>query len=140
MKPKRKYKKKTDRQKDIKECDRLWGEIIKIKAGYRSEYSDKPGMQIGGKDVLHPHHLMGKSSLAMRYNFDNGFCLTGGEHFYIAHVAGRKEMFEERIKEVRGKDVFTKLKGIKFKTSTTLSMYHMYLKQELKRLKNGKIY
>jgi hypothetical protein len=122
-------------KKMMKECDQMWSEIVKIKAGYKSEYSGKKGKEVGGYAILNSHHLIGKSSLALRYNIENGSCITNGEHFYIAGVEGRKEMFKQRIIEVRGYDVFAKLRANKFKTSTTLSMYYLYLKQALEELK-----
>jgi hypothetical protein len=86
----------------MKQCDKLWAEIVKMKASYYSEYSNKAGRQIGGEDVLHAHHLMGKATRAMRYCIDNGICLTAGEHHFIAHVEGRKTMFHRRVLDVRG--------------------------------------
>lgn len=37
---------------------------------------------------------------------DNGICLTSGEHKYIAHREGRKELFRKKVIEVRGWDIY----------------------------------
>lgn len=130
-----KRKPKTANKKLKDECDALWAECIKLRAGYKSEYSGKPGKQIGGDSILNAHHLIGKSSLGLRYNFDNGICLTNGEHNFIAHHTQRAEGFREFVKSLRGEDIFEKLTKFKHKTSTSLRMYKIYLEQEIKKIK-----
>ena len=82
----RKTKKtKTKNQIDRAECDKLWSEAVKLRAGYRSEYSGTRGTQIGGDKVLNAHHILTKPNFTLRYSLENGICLTAGEHHFIAH-------------------------------------------------------
>ena len=59
-------------------ADRLWADIIKARAGYKSEISGKT-------ENLQAHHVHKKPNLALRYSLDNGICLTAGEHLRFAH-------------------------------------------------------
>ena len=80
LKTKRKIKvPKVDHKKLKKDCDELWALIIKIKAGWKSELSgtpaiisDKSGQPIG----LSSHHIVHKPNYALRYDLENGICLT----------------------------------------------------------------
>lgn len=119
------------RHKTLKdECDRLWKESIYAFAEFKSEYSGKHGRQIGGDNILHAHHIRGKSSYALRYSFLNGVCLTSGEHKFIAHHQGRQDTFEKFIIKLRGKDVYDKLDSLKwYKGKTDLMATHAVLKQ-----------
>lgn len=119
--------------------DSIWAEIIKARAGYKSEYSGKLGKKAGGDEILHSHHLCGKPNLRLRYEFDNGICLTAGEHKFIAHHQGRQEQFRMRVKQIRGEDIFQRLERLSHQaTKQNLQVIKMYLDQELERLKNNK--
>ena len=129
--PKKKNAKKKyikQRSKSLKsECDDLWSKLIKLRAGNKSELSGKT-------DRLNSHHLVGKASNRLRYDLDNGFCLTSGEHFFTAHVEGRVAGFREKVKQIRGKDIFKHLRFIqKTGTNTKLSMVKLFLLNELKK-------
>jgi hypothetical protein len=113
-----------------KECDKLWADCIKARAGYRSEYSQKPGRQIGGESVLCAHHLAGKNSYRLRYELDNGMCLTCGEHAFIAHRADRVGAFREFVKTKRGEDIYGALYLLKGGTSKLWAVKE-YLTQKL---------
>ena len=120
----------------VKLCDGIWSEIIKIKAGYKSEYSGKLGKKAGGSETLNSHHIVGKPNHRLRYEFDNGICLTGGEHKFIAHHTGRQEIFRKRIKEIRGDDIYDRLNALGNVTSKEIRLTYFYLNGELNRLKN----
>jgi len=134
---KRKYKPKSLK----KQCDDLWIECIKARAGYKSEISGKKGRQIGGEHILGSHHIFGKPNYRLRYDLDNGICLTnGGEHKFGVHNQGRKEAFEKEIRKVKGKKIMEKLENIsKYKTGgIDLKMIKIYLEQKLSEFKREK--
>lgn len=79
-----------------KQCEELWKKCIKERAGWRSEYSGKSG------EPMHPHHIMGKPNHRLRFELDNGICITGGEHHFIAHHTGRSADFREKACKIRG--------------------------------------
>ncbi len=127
---------KTGKKVDwIKLCDGIWSDIIKAKAGYKSEYSGKLGKQAGGDEILNAHHIVGKPNHRLRYDFDNGICLTGGEHKFIAHHTGRQEMFRERVKEIRGIDIYDRLNALGHTTSKDIKLTYLFLLEEQKKLK-----
>ena len=118
-----------------KECDKLWAECVKARAGHKSEYSKKAGRQIGGDSILCAHHINGKGNYRLRYDIElNGICLTYGEHAFIAHRADRVEAFREFVKIRRGKDIFERLELLKGGTSKLWAV-KAYLEQELAKLK-----
>lgn len=118
---------KRQTNKDLKkECDRLWRLCIRKRAGNKSELS-------GRTEVLQCHHLRGKPNLLLRYSLDNGFCCTKGEHFYGFHHTGRRASYEERVKILRGKDIFDKLEAMKnINAKQDLNLIKITLEMELK--------
>lgn len=106
---------------------------MKSRAHYQSELS-------GNKKKLSAHHLRGKANYIMRFSLDNGFCCSSGEHYYGFHNTGRRAAFEERVKAIRGKDIFEKLEHMsRFKGKTNLFMVKVYLMQKFKEFENAKI-
>lgn len=79
----------------IKQLDKLWADCIKARAGYKCEYSGKT-------EGLNAHHIHGKSNYRLRYELDNGVCITKGVHFFVAHVQGRAEAFKQWAMRLRG--------------------------------------
>ena len=71
----------------IKQLDLLWSKVIKARAGHTSEYKHIPD------SYLAAHHIIGKPTRALRYNLDNGVCITVGQHKFVAHHAGRQDDF-----------------------------------------------
>ena len=118
-----------------KECDDLWFECIKARAGYISEVSGKIGRQIGGDYILCGHHLRGKSSYRLRYDLDNGVCCTVGEHSFGFHRADRREGLERKILSRRGWKSFDRLELLKNSTSD-LKAVKIYLEAKLEEFKN----
>jgi hypothetical protein len=127
--------KKIPKPKSLKkQCDELWAKVIKARAGYMSELSGKT-------EALHSHHIAGKDCYRLRWELDNGICLTAGEHFYGIHHQGRKSAYEERIKRVKGQDIFErmeKLRQYNAESKIDLMLTKIYLETELKRLENKK--
>lgn len=118
----------------VKLCDELWADIIKARAGYKSEYSGKLGKKAGGDEVLNAHHIVGKPNHRLRYDFDNGICLTGGEHKFIAHHTGRQEMFRERVKQIKGEDIYDRLNALRNVISKDIKLTYLYLLEESKKI------
>ena len=118
-----------------KECDSLWSEIIKKKAGYISELSGKAGRQINGDFIICAHHIGGKANYRLRYELDNGICLTNGEHSFGIHNADRSEDYREQIKLVKGRDIYKRMLALKREHGKTdLQLIKIYLQNELKQL------
>ena len=94
--------------KDLKKhCDKLWAELIKKRAGYKSELS-------GQKDNLVAHHLLHKPNYRLRYALENGLCITKGEHFnFHYHPEFAERHYTPRIRAKRGADIFEKLESMK---------------------------
>lgn len=108
-----------------KYADYLWSLLVKARADFQSEISGKT-------ERLHSHHLRGKSNYALRYSLDNGICITAGEHFFGFHRADRRENYEEKVKILRGKDIFEKLENLKQKDSESIINIIEKLESELK--------
>ena len=120
-----------------KQCDDLWAEIIKKKAGYKSELSGKEGRQIDGEFVVCAHHIGGKANYRLRYELNNGICLTNGEHSFGVHNANRAEDYRERIKAVKGDDIYKRMFVLKHQQSKTdLKLVKIFLTNELNRFQN----
>jgi len=61
-----------------RDLDKAWSHLIKLRAGFESEFS-------GEKGALHSHHVFGKANDQLRWDIDNGVCLTEEEHRRLAH-------------------------------------------------------
>ena len=85
---------------NVKELDGLWAECVKARAGYKSERPPYKSKYEG--NVLHAHHINGKPNYTLRWDLNNGICVTGGEHFFVAHNTGRAAEFRKRAMIIRG--------------------------------------
>ena len=81
----------------LKQLDAMWAKAIKARAGNKSEYSQKTG-------ILHAHHINGKATHRLRWELNNGVCLTAGEHKFIAHKQDRAIQFWQWAMKLRGMD------------------------------------
>ena len=114
-----------------KKCDALWSLIIQKRAGNKSEYS-------GRTENLVSHHLRGKKNYRQRYDLDNGYCLTAGEHSFIFHNSGRRPAAEIRVKRQRGRDIFEYLETLGWdQCKTRLRDVEIFLKNELEKSRDG---
>lgn len=130
----RKKGSKNTEKLTVSKVDKLWGEVIKARAGYRSELSGAAGRQIGGDAILHPHHLRGKSTYRLRYELENGVCCTSGEHKFGFHHAGRREGYEQKIAAKRRPDLFEYLEKLKWEVcKTSLHSVKIFLENELSK-------
>jgi hypothetical protein len=123
------------KQKSLKAyCEKLWVEIIKLRAGNCSEISGKT-------DRLQAHHVNGKSNYALRFDTRNGICLSVDEHIFGIHSGDRKKVkeFEERINnaliEREGVAILEKLDLMGNVSKADLFLISLDLEQQLKRLK-----
>lgn len=101
-------KQKTSSKKLMDECDKLWADIVKARAGYKSELSGKTNQ-------LQAHHVLMKPNLRLRYELKNGICLTLHEHLYGIHSKDPKTTreYERRINKVTGEGNLLFLKTLK---------------------------
>lgn len=128
-----KQSRSSEYKKLKKECDDLWKEIIFIKAGYKSEISQQEGKKIGGTHILQAHHIGRKPNNRLRYEIENGICLTMWEHKYGIH-GDHEEEYRERIKKVKGKDIYDRMALLRNAKSADLRTVKLFLEQELRKL------
>jgi len=126
---------KPSKKKLIKECDSLWSEIILRKAGFRSEISGLPGRQIDKDNghILQAHHIARKPNYRLRYELENGIALTIGEHKRGIHGTD-EELYRERIKKVKGKDIYERMSLLRNSSSPSLELIKIYLDDELLKM------
>lgn len=129
------------------ECDRIWAELIKAMAGYKSEISGKLGKQIGGEHILNAHHLRHKPNYRLRYDLEGGVCCTNGEHQFGFHNPKLKDKYEDlivrnpyRFARNRRPGLLEYLDSLKWQSGVTrLQDVYVYLSNELKRFDARKI-
>ena len=96
---------KPKKQKDLTpRVDKLWSELVKIKAGYKCEYC-------GISTTLNSHHIFPIGNKATRWDLENGMCLCVSHHKFgkfSAHLSGME--FAEWVIEKRGIDWYTALR------------------------------
>lgn len=113
----------------VASLEKLWSECVKARAGFKSEYSGKT-------DDLNSHHIHGKPSYRLRFELDNGVCITSGEHKFLAHHAGREDKFKEWACKLRN---FDREKARRLSNNcggNDLFLVQIYLKQKLKEFKS----
>lgn len=124
---------KKDKKKLFKKCERLWSQIVKLKAGNKSEYSGQDG-------TLNSHHVLGKGSYALRFDTRGGICLTAGEHNFKAHADDNYNfvtLLRGILRKREGDNIIEILEMQKNKTGARLDIIVLELEQELKEIKNG---
>lgn len=108
------------------DCNKLWACAVKLRAGNKSEMSGKT-------EGLHAHHIAGKPNYRLRFELENGICLTAGEHWYIAHNTGRQEKFRSFVRILRGYEIYERLEALKWdQNKTDLQMVKVYLQNKIK--------
>lgn len=104
----------------IDECDILWGEIIRKRAGYKCEKCD-------GTNVIQAHHIIPRTCWALRFDLINGISLCKQHHLYWAHKDALA--FEEWVRTKRDLD-YLKLNRHR-KTNKDYQLLKIYLEKEL---------
>jgi len=88
----------------VKWLEFLWKVAVKCRAGFKSELSGDSECE------LHPHHIIGKDNLWMRLSLENGICLNGGEHKFMAHGTPSRQLeFKIALETKRGEGIQEKL-------------------------------
>lgn len=93
--------KKGSRAWWTQEVDRLWSEIVKIKAGYRCE-------ETNATDNLQSAHIIRRNYRNVRWDLENGICLVNKRHVWYTHHPLEWENF---IKAYKGKAYYEKLRA-----------------------------
>lgn len=130
-------RKKSKHTLQIERCDKLYREIIILKAKNKSELSGNDA------DQLHCHHSAGKKTNALRYDLRGGIALTYKEHLQGIHSTDPSVSWEyqnrirDYIKQREGDNIFDILAMQKNNVGMKLDMIEIALKEELRRLKNG---
>jgi len=99
----KKFKLTVNNAPSDRTLNKLWGDCIKARAGMRSEFSGNAG-------TLHPHHIMQKQNHRLRWELDNGVCLTAGEHFSW-HRLAKSSWDDDRKMADKTKALFLKMRG-----------------------------
>ena len=116
------------KQPTVEILDKLWAKCVKERAGYKSEWSGKT-------ENLNAHHIDGKGNYRMRWELDNGVCITNGEHFYRAHKASTAAKFRKWAMKRRGiteADIRLWKRAL---GGTDKFAVKIYLEQQLKKFK-----
>ena len=129
-----------------KELEELWKQIIKVRAGFKSELSGISGKQIGGSESITAHHIVGKGTDRLRFlEFDNGICLVNGsEHIFGVHhkwnPARAKEVSDQIIAYI-GQERYDRLLSMRKQCGkkTDLQAAKIFLKQTLDELLKLKV-
>jgi len=133
-KPPKKTKIKVTKKKSLKKiCDELWFELVKTRAGFKSELSGRNDEYVAG------HHIAGKSNYRLRYEPKNGICLLyRSEHTYGVHSHDPliADSYMNRIIALIGLDTWNWLKSLKnCKEKQDLRLIKIYLENEIAKLK-----
>ena len=68
--------KKPSRKTLIRKLDKLWSELVKLRAGYRCQ-------RCGGTHSLQSHHICGRRKYSVRWILLNGICLCSACHILV---------------------------------------------------------
>lgn len=123
-------KAKKSKKKLAKECDKLWSELIKMRAGNVCE-------KCGRAKTLNSHHVYSRSNKSVRWDVDNGCCLCAGCHALSSTFSAHKTPIEfvEWIKDKRGETWYVRLRMKANSISKVdLMLEKLYLENELKEL------
>ena len=117
-----------------KQCDALWTACIYLRAGLRSELSGVSGeLNAKGTKIvgLNAHHIAHKPNNRLRFELENGICLTVGEHGMGVHGSD-PETWRARLISKIGQDKWNWLHSLKSTNGKTdLHAVRLYLSQYL---------
>ena len=86
-----------------KKLDKMWSEYIRKRANDQCERCGIPGNN--------PHHIIGRRSLSVRWDIDNGVCLCSGCHVLRRDSAHQDPLtFIEWLTENKGKEFLKNLR------------------------------
>lgn len=121
-KEKKKAKKQNSISYLIRQADVLFAQAIKLR--------DKVSRKSGSSENLQCSHIWGRANKSVRWDMDNAFTLTAGEHLYWWH----KEPVEavEWAKQVLG---LKKWEELKQKRNAYFKLTPEFLKNKIQELK-----
>jgi len=118
----------TPREAAFNKCEKLWFWLVKERAGWKSELSNRT-KEMGF--VLQAHHILAKSNYHLRFSLLNGICITKGEHFRGFHKESLREKYWGYVKYLRGNDIFDRLRILKHNTRVPdIFAIQIYLNKE----------
>jgi 5-methylcytosine-specific restriction endonuclease McrA len=118
-KPKRKYKKKTERQKLDADCLELWSKCVRM--------TDKTCRNCNSDFNLNAHHIVQRNYKASRYLLSNGLTLCAGCHF-SEHVDPEK--FRSMVIGIIGEQKYLSMQE-------TYRIQYKYTLDDLRTIKNN---
>lgn len=87
-----------------KKLDKVWSELVKIKAGNKCEVCGKT-------KSLNSHHIYSRSKKSIRWDLDNGVCLCVGHHIGVNFSAHKTPVeFTDWLMENKGREFMQKLR------------------------------
>jgi len=104
-------KKLTEKTKLSNKAEKLWKELIKLKATNRCELCRGDGRQF----QMHIHHIERKQSHYMRSLLDNGICLCANCHKWGIHDTSysRQKEISDKLLRYKGQKFMDNLKRLK---------------------------
>lgn len=86
-------------------ADRLWAEVVKLRAGNKCEYCGKTA-------GLNSHHIFSRSNASVRHDLDNGISLCIAHHTFSSTFSAHKAPaeFMAWIEEQRGAEWLLELR------------------------------
>lgn len=86
-------------------CDKLWAEVIKLRAGNKCEYCSLTS-------GLNSHHIFSRSNGSVRHDLNNGICLCASHHVFNSKFSAHKAPaeFMAWIEEQRGREWLMELR------------------------------
>ena len=130
-------KKTSPRTKLRKQLDKLWSEIVILRAGGRCECvtnnkrCEKKGV-IGRGTTTNPHHIFGRSNFRVRWDLRNGIALCAGHHTLTNWSAHKNPMwFIKMLTKLRGEEWYNEL--MKEAMKDGMSIHHSM--EDLEKIK-----
>ena len=120
----RKIKRKTARQKLIKELDALWAEAVKKRDKYTCQYC-------GTTKDIQAAHIFPRSNMSVRWDLDNGIALCVKHHLFWAHRNPIEFIFfiERRLGREKLEELSERARFLKKYTLEELIALQDYLKK-----------
>ena len=103
--------------------DDLYRQAVRIRAGNKCEMTGSP-------DDLEVHHVRGKDTIALKYDPDNGVCLTRNMHVPFAHKYPL--LFIAWLQKKRGQKFWDRTTEIKNTLRADVEVYKKRLKEIIK--------
>lgn len=127
-----KYNKKKGLKSKREKCEDLWKKIVRFRAGYVSELSQRNFV------AMDCHHILGKGTLALRFSFENAIFITRSEHVLAHSLSSQeREFFLSQVAKIRGANFKENIQA-NLKRNLNIDQWLEFLKSETRRLGIGK--